>query len=307
MTQLLRLLVSSLLILLLACEKEEPKAKSPSNEFELAWVSNRMDNQLGIFIKDMTSEEATPLFLEKEYSPYNLNWDPSQKNMVFVSRGDLYLLDTESRAARPLTSGDAKEGQASFQPDGINLVYKSTRDDIKGEFYQQSIKDTLSKRLTENLLYDMAPAVSPDGKRIASCQELKQDASVKSVFTGISIMDLSSGESKVLTAAAAQDCMPDWSPNGKKIAFHRCEKGSCQIYVMNADGSELNNISNDEFDSRWPKWSPDGEWIAYTTSRNGQSDIYLMRADGSMKQAFTSDGGRDEIAVWRRKSVKQNP
>jgi Tol biopolymer transport system component len=68
---------------------------------------------------------------------------------------------------------------------------------------------------------------------------------------------------------------------------------------MNADGTDIVNVTPDEFDNRWPRWSPDGRTIAYTSVRSNQTDIWFMNPDGSEKRALTSSPGRDEIAEWR--------
>ena len=70
----------------------------------------------------------------------------------------------------------------------------------------------------------------------------------------------------------AQGGIPASNGTGK-IAF---SKGS-QIYVMNIDGTNATNLTNDGDTNLYPSMSPDGNWIAYT-SNNG---LYIMKADGS--------------------------
>ena len=55
------------------------------------------------------------------------------------------------------------------------------------------------------------------------------------------------------------------------------------IYVMDADGSNVVQITDDEFSYARPAWSPDGERIAFISDRDEGfgSNVYLMNADGS--------------------------
>ena len=60
-----------------------------------------------------------------------------------------------------------------------------------------------------------------------------------------------------LTNNPAEDGMPDWSPDGAKIAFFSDRDGDTGIYVMNADGSGQANLTNDASDEWMPAWSPE--------------------------------------------------
>ncbi|MXZ03557.1 MAG: hypothetical protein F4Y88_07775 [Chloroflexi bacterium] len=82
-----------------------------------------------------------------------------------------------------------------------------------------------------------------------------------------------------LTDNDAFDLSPDWSPDRKRIVF-TSDRGndvkSHDIYVMNADGSGVEQLTNG-CRNRDPAWSPDGERIAFSS----RGDIYVMNADGS--------------------------
>src|SRR5215213_3702514 len=70
-------------------------------------------------------------------------------------------------------------------------------------------------------------------------------------------------------------------PNGQ-IAFVSLTDGNDEIYVMDADGSDQTNLSNNDADDFNPSWSLDGERIAFASDRdNGNFDIYIMNDDGS--------------------------
>ena len=78
-----------------------------------------------------------------------------------------------------------------------------------------------------------------------------------------------------------------------KIAFASYRDGDLEIYVMNADGSNQANITNDPGWNWDPCFSPDGTKIAFTSNRDGGWKIYVMNADGSNQTRLTKAGNWD--------------
>ena len=94
------------------------------------------------------------------------------------------------------------------------------------------------------------------------------------------------------TDAPTKDQLPDWSPDGTKIAYQSGPGGSGGIWVMNADGSDPHKLigcaATDPApcaygDLSGPAWSPDGQQIAYLSTNADGSDrpVMIMNADGS--------------------------
>src|SRR5436190_18048545 len=81
----------------------------------------------------------------------------------------------------------------------------------------------------------------------------------------------------------SSDSEPNWSPDGQRIGFGRSwpvagNNGRCQVFVMNADGSSVRQLTRDDLCARSPAWSTDGSGIAFTGSTPG---ILFVNADGS--------------------------
>ena len=91
---------------------------------------------------------------------------------------------------------------------------------------------------------------------------------------------------------------PRFSPDGRRIAFVHDTGGRGQIFVMNADGSDALNVSNNDFCERSPVWSPDGKRIAFVSDRSGDWDIFTMNADGSGQLHLAGNAGLDRAPVW---------
>ena len=94
-----------------------------------------------------------------------------------------------------------------------------------------------------------------------------------------------------LTHSSALESEPAWSPDGSQIAFSFVSGGFGNVFVMNADGTGVRNVTNqvDSFNTK-PTWSPDGSKIAFYSNRDGDNEIYVVRADGSGPQTdLTND------------------
>jgi len=69
--------------------------------------------------------------------------------------------------------------------------------------------------------------------------------------------------------------------SGNKIAFYSDRDGDDEIFVMNADGTGVQQLTdNDDWDIS-AVWSPNGNKIAFISDRYGDDEIFVMNADGS--------------------------
>ena len=164
------------------------------------------------------------------------------------------------------------------------MVFVSDRDADEGfnlEIYLLKDVDEEPVRLTNKPLYDLQPAWSPDGSRIAflSPPDDVYDVDVISMFGVYDIYTMFPDGSDVvnLTNNPGSHRFPTWSPDGKKIAFASHAKGEVGgIFVMNADGSDL-TLLNPTVSHDGIQWSLDGSKIAF----RDREYLYTMNSDGS--------------------------
>jgi Tol biopolymer transport system component len=121
----------------------------------------------------------------------------------------------------------------------------------------------------------------------------------------IYVMNVDGNDQRNLTNTSTNDTGPAWSPDGSQIAFMSgCQlrswdpESTCGIYVMNADGSDPRNLTNNSAEDLSPTWSPDGSQIAFASDRDGNSEIYVMNADGSDPRNLTNNSAGDWTPVW---------
>ena len=91
---------------------------------------------------------------------------------------------------------------------------------------------------------------------------------------------------------------PDWSPDSLRIAFTSYRDGNYEIYVMNADGSAVTQLTHNSSSDSGSVWSPDGRRIVFASNRDGDFEIYVMNPDGSAVTQLTHNSNTDSGPVW---------
>ncbi len=107
-----------------------------------------------------------------------------------------------------------------------------------------------------------------------------------------------------LGGASGFDRYPDWSPDGKRIAFQSYRDGDYEIYVMNADGTAQTNLTNATTWDMNPAWSPDGTKIAFRSDLGSSNwDVWVMSVDGTIKTKLTNEAYVMDLA-WSPDGTK---
>ncbi|MFC1925702.1 hypothetical protein ACFLW2_03280 [Chloroflexota bacterium] len=76
-----------------------------------------------------------------------------------------------------------------------------------------------------------------------------------------------------------------------------------EIYVANADGSNLRNITQNDADDQYPAWSPDGKKVAFVSDRDNTEGIYITNVDGGSTTMVTETSGARKL-VWSQDGKK---
>jgi len=88
------------------------------------------------------------------------------------------------------------------------------------------------------------------------------------------------------------------APQKAQIAFQSTRDGNYEIYVMDTDGNNQRNLTNNPAGDGDPAWSPDGKMIAFDSARDGNSEIYVMDADGNNPRNLTNNPANDIQPAW---------
>ena len=95
-----------------------------------------------------------------------------------------------------------------------------------------------------------------------------------------------------LTENSARDFDPAWSPDGSKIAFASTRTGDYELWVMDADGSNKQQLTSLSSYTLSPCWTPDGSKIVFYSNKDSTwGDIWVINADGSNPTRLTFTNG----------------
>jgi Tol biopolymer transport system component len=258
------------------------------------------------------------------------NWE------IYVADMRLALEGALDRGLTNLTNHPGQDTVPIWSPDGTRIAFLSDRDDGRAARSSREVavidtgrllttaepekpRDVFVMRadgsdvvnLTNHPGWDVSPAWSPDGTRIAFVSDRDGNRDIW-------VVNLDGSGLRNLTAHPARDGGPSWSPDGARIAFESDRAGNPEIYVMDVQDAlqdvlshEPVNVTDNPADDLWPSWSPAGDQIAFVSQRDGNREIYVVNADGSgltnltdhpdaeWRPYWSPDGRRIAFVSWR--------
>jgi len=100
----------------------------------------------------------------------------------------------------------------------------------------------------------------------------------------------------VALASTGRNTSPQFSPNGRRVAFASNRSGVFEIWLADPEGSNPVKLTSMGADATGtPRWSPDGRTIAFNSNPEGQYDIYLIPSAGGMPRRLTTHPASDHI------------
>lgn len=223
------------------------------------------------------------------------------------------VMKLKDRAVRP--PGPAQEGargvagaQPTWMPDGAGLLLVSSA--RGGTLVQAIVKEGRATPVLADAgnreLPGLWPAVAPDGATfIASFPNMREFVSgwsaARRFDAALAISDFQGSGLRIL----GRGTDPAWSPDGTQIAFARMTDGHSHLFVSDASGEHVHQVTEGPDDDELPTWSPDGRVLAFCSIQSAehrakQANLFAIHLDGSRLVQLT-EGDRNACRPsWSR-------
>lgn len=228
-------------------------------------------------------------------------WSPDGKAIAFFSRSragddvDLRIVEVAT-GATVIAKGEGREKGPNapvWSADGRRLAFLGADANRRNEVWVvnrdgSGLRDVSSKFEARG---KADVSISPDGKRVVYV------AGLRGPFP-IVLTDIESGETRNLTPDSdVMNESPRFSPDGRRIVFASSRDDPMRtrndIFVMNADGSGIRNLSRHPHEDFNPQWAADGRRIVFVSLRSGTSQLFEVAVEGGETRRLTNNASHD--------------
>jgi TolB protein len=215
--------------------------------------------------------------------------------VAYLRTGSIRIIDSDG--ASEITVPTEENGYSpAWDPTGSMLVYSTFG--APGNAPPRILLFDLATGRARTLLpparntIPVSPVFMPDGKSIVFSRGGENS-------TEIFLLSIAGGEPRRLTSGhGALNTNPTVSPNGRRIAYTSSLLGRPELYIMDADGTNQDILTDyDARDNNYrsdPDWSPDGRLVAYQEMVGGRFQVRTIPVSGGSAKLLTSEGQNDQ-------------
>jgi Tol biopolymer transport system component len=208
-------------------------------------------------------------------------------------RTEIYLQNlNDDSPPRQIASFNGETGISPkcWSADGTEILVW-TNQNGKAQIMRAKIEPYPSELVLSDETADLSsPRLAPHGRQILYQAQL-EDRSVE-----IRLTDFETRTTRSIFKTAPNyplnfQLAPAFSPDGGRIVFSDRTGGNSEIFIINADGSNLQNLTNDPLSDSNPIFSPGGNEIIFVRNFYGRSHLYRMNLDGGNQGRLTEKNG----------------
>ncbi len=270
---------------------------------KIAYSSWR-DGNMDIYLMNPDGNEGVRLthHLARDAGP---QWSPTGERILFTSdrdgapgSWDLYLMDADGSNVRRVFEKEAARGVPTWSPDGKQIAYVRWE---QGKFFIYIAP--IDGKKEERIALGSLPAWSPDGTEIAF------SVGAPSNPKRISMLDVRTRKHKFFFPPKGPAWVrhPVWSPEGDRLAFAWYNRVELRqedfkletVYIINRDGTGLQQIIEEGKGAFEPLWSPHGDELLYTQlNKNDKLQIFKVALGGGEPVQLTNPNFPHFLGDW---------
>jgi TolB protein len=270
----------------------------------------------GTGVRQLTHPRRGFVTDEPDYSP-NGRWIVYQREKRGEGPTRLFKIRSNGSDRTYLSSGCGRicgDGYAAWLPGGKRLAFGheecGTGSHNMTSVYIMRSDGTHDRRVTHrgatcatsHRYGDGSPTVAPSGKRLAFARSDNKRDFKQAIFT----IRLDGTGLKRLTPWRIDADQPDWSPNGRWIAFRTQQQSDTKgnIALVHPDGTGFHRITHSQDKRKWLScsFSPNGKKIQAGRvpgrGKAGNADIFVMNIDGTGRRNLTRSGPWESASDW---------
>lgn len=223
-------------------------------------------------------------------------FSPDGKMLAFrraLNRGhsEIFLANPDGSQVRQLTKLNAPIHGFTWTADGREIVLAMYREGSNG-LWRVPIDTGVAVPIEAAGRSATHPALSANGM-LAYVESL--------VDANIWRIDLTARRSapQKFIASRQSDHSPEYSPDGRRIAFSSGRSGHDEIWICQSDGSNPMQLTHfNGLATGSPHWSPDGKQLAFDARPENHGDLFIINVDGGSPQRLTTEASHDVIPSW---------
>ncbi|MGH7679593.1 MAG: hypothetical protein ACRENU_14075 [Gemmatimonadaceae bacterium] len=272
------------------------------------WLGNA---ETGKRIERLVKSTLNPDIEELRLLYSQSSFSPDGKYIAFTAqrqgRDDLVLIEVKSKKiVRRLDLGLESMTGPTWSPDGKRLAFSGSRGGITDIFVADVDGHNL-RQLTNDVYGDQQPQWSPDGRTIVFASDRGQGSNLdllRFAHWQIGLLDLESGNIEMLPNQAGLNTNPQWSPDGKTLAFVSDRTGIANVFLYELESREHYQITNVvSAISAITEYSPSISWargadrLAFTYYDDGDYTIWQVSNPRAMKKAPFRERATNVVAT----------
>jgi Tol biopolymer transport system component len=264
-----------------------------------------------LFVANPDGSNLYSLTNDLEFDNYPA-WSPDHCWVAFTSNrndndDELYFISMRNAEIIRITQLPGSDKWPTWSPDGKRIAFVHTGENNSYDIYMVNSDGTNLTQLTNTPETEHDPEWSPLGNRIVfECGNPTTDEKTKG-HGGICLVDPDGKNYQRLTPISVHNYLyPTWSPDGQQIALVTNLTSQLEIYIMNADGTGLRQVSTwgGNQDPNDLSWSPDGTSLVYkvttmnSTNTGGNEELQILNLSTMKLNWVTRDDNRDQSPDW---------
>ncbi len=214
----------------------------------------------------------------------------AQSRIAFVQSGAIKVVDSDGATTRSIRTGNGSLSP-SWSFDGTRLVYCVLGDNGTQVFEADLKTGEISRISAVKPGLNITPVFTADGNAIVYSRGANEGSDLVMV-------DRSGYTQRLTVGNGADNNSPSFSPDGSQVAFISGRSGIPNVYIMDADGTNMTLLAGVDMAvpnyRSSPDWSPDGRSIAYQQRASGGFQVWMSDVRSRVPKQLTTDGENED-------------